>query len=176
MTKLPPRVARIATAALIAGHRSPSVPRRARSRRLAVTGPAAGVNATSDDVHVLNVMLVDSGSSALAGRLGVASQDDTLVSVSGVPIKADGSAGQPFGTVQVNRGLTAGQTVNLDKAGISLRSPDLVDGLTAAVTFTFSHAGTDHGGRAGHLVEQPGVQQRRQLSRARRACAQPSNL
>lgn len=141
MTKRPSRVARITTAALIAATLTLGAS-ACSFATLAVTGPAAGVNATSGHVRVLNVLLVDSGSSAHLVASVFTSTDDTLVSVSGAPIKVDGSAGQPFGTVQVNRGLTAGQTVNLDKAGISLRSPDLVDGLTAAVTFTFSHAGT----------------------------------
>ena len=140
MTKRPPRVARIATAAVIAAALTISAS-ACSFATLNVAGPAAGVNATSGGAHVMNVVLVDSGSSASLVASVYSRTDDTLVSVSGAPITVGGSQGQPFGTVQVNRGITAGQVVNLDKAGISLSSPALVDGLTADVTFTFSHAG-----------------------------------
>ena len=140
MTKRPSRAARIATAALIAA--TLAVGASACSFATAdVTSPAAGVNASSDGVHVMNVLLVDSGHKASLIASVVSSQDDTLVSVSGTPITVTGSQGQPFATVQVNRGLAANQLVNLDSAGITLSSPDLVDGLTAQVTFTFSNAG-----------------------------------
>jgi len=140
MTKRTTRVARIAIAALFAG--SLALATSACSfATLDPNHPAAGVNASAGGVQVMNVVLVASGTKARLIASVLSAQDDTLVSVSGAPVKIDGSQGKPFTTVQVNRGLSADVLTKLDDSGITLSSPDLGAGQTANVTFTFSKSG-----------------------------------
>ena len=140
MTKRTTRVARTAIAALFAGSLALGTSACSFST-LDPNTPAAGVDASADGIQVMNVVVVDSGTQGKLIASVLSAQDDTLVSVSGNPVKIDGSQGQPFPTVQVNRGLTAGQLANLDNAGITLSSPDLATAETVQVTFTFAQGG-----------------------------------
>jgi len=140
MTKRTTRVARTAIAAVAAGSLALGVA-SCSFATLDPNSPAAGVATSADGVQVMNVILVESGKQARLVASVLTAEDDTLVSVSGNPIKLDGSQGQPFSTVQVNRGLSANQLVTLDSSGITLSSADLADGESAEVTFTFAKAG-----------------------------------
>ncbi len=109
--------------------------------------PAQGVNDNVGDPPVLvrNLMVLsrENGVGYLSATL-TATDRDALVSVAGKPIKADYSDGKPFTvTLPDPVGLAGGALVILtDRPLITLSSPDLVVGLEAEVTLTFSTAGT----------------------------------
>ncbi len=103
--------------------------------------PGAGANAVVGDVHVLNVVLVGSQGSARLVASVITPTNDTLVSITGAPIKHDGTNGQPFATTRATVPTPAGQLVNLDSRNITVKSPDIAQSVNATLTFTFSDAG-----------------------------------
>lgn len=108
--------------------------------------PAQGVNDNIGDPPVLirNLMVLsrENGVGYLSATL-TASDRDALTRVAGKPIKADYADGAPFTVTQPGPvELSAGQLVILTQRPlIELRSADLVVGLEAEVTLTFSNAG-----------------------------------
>ena len=108
--------------------------------------PAQGINDNVGDppVQVRNLMVLsrEDGVGYLSATITAADRD-ALVSVVGKPFKADGSDGAPF-TVGLRNpvGLAPGANVILTQGSlIALKSADLVVGLEAEVTLTFSTAG-----------------------------------
>lgn len=113
--------------------------------------PAEGVNIDVGDpadvenqVYVRNLLIISNapGVGIISGSL-VTDGRDQLSGISGVPIKADGSEGAPFtatlsNTVSIANGA---MVVLTDGAPITVRSPDLLAGLTARLTLTFAKAG-----------------------------------
>ena len=141
MTKRTARVARIGIAVLFAGSLALGTS-ACTFATLDPNTPGTGAFASAAGVQVMNVVLLGSGGTSAKLVVSILSaDDDTLVSVSGNPITYDGTQGQPFAAVQVNRGIRADTLANLDGAGITLTSPDLAKSVSAQVTFTFSKAG-----------------------------------
>lgn len=106
---------------------------------------ADGVSTEVGGVKVRNLMILSKseGSGFLSGSL-YAPQADSLTAVSGTPLKADGTDGQPL-TISLGGPVTldAGQlTVLTDEAAITVQSADLQPGLEAKLELTFSKAGT----------------------------------
>lgn len=113
--------------------------------------PAEGVNIDVGDpanpdqvVHVRNLLLIswEPGEGVVSASI-VTDGRDALTSVSGTPIKVDGSQGAPFtatigNTVSIANGA---QVVLTDQAPITVTSPDLMAGLDAEVTLAFQNAG-----------------------------------
>ncbi len=113
--------------------------------------PAEGINVDVGDpadvenqVYVRNLLIISSapGVGIVSGSL-VTDGRDQLSGISGVPIKADGSEGAPFtATLSNTVSIANGALVVLTEgAPITVRSPDLVAGLTARLTLTFAKAG-----------------------------------
>jgi hypothetical protein len=109
--------------------------------------PAQGVNDNVGDpvVQVRNLMVLsrENGIGYLSATLTAADRD-ALVTVAGKPVKADYSDGTPFQvTLPDPVGLAPGAVVILTQRPlIQLKSADLVVGIEAEVTLTFSNAGT----------------------------------
>ena len=108
--------------------------------------PAQGINDNVGDppVQVRNLMVLsrENGVGYLSATI-TAAERDALVSVAGKPFKADSADGAPF-TVGLRNpiGLAPDANVILTKGPlIELKSADLVVGLEAEVTLTFSTAG-----------------------------------
>jgi hypothetical protein len=113
--------------------------------------PAEGVNIDVGDpanpdqvVHVRNLLLIswEPGAGVVSASI-VTDGRDALTSVSGTPIKVDGTQGAPFtatigNTVSIANGA---QVVLTDQAPITVTSPDLMAGLDADVTLAFQNAG-----------------------------------
>ena len=113
--------------------------------------PAEGVNLDVGDpadpdnvVHVRNLLLISwaPGEGVVSGSI-VTDGRDALTSVSGTPIKVDGTEGAPFtatipNTVSIANGA---QVVLTDQTPITLTSPDLMAGLDATMTLAFQNAG-----------------------------------
>lgn len=103
--------------------------------------PGQGVNTSSSGVHVMNVVLLGKGSDAQVVASVQTPTDDTLVSVGGTPLNADGSAATAYTTATVNVSTPANTLVNLDSKNLTMGSSASKPGLTAQVTFTFQKAG-----------------------------------
>jgi hypothetical protein len=113
--------------------------------------PAEGVNVDVGDpanpgkvVHVRNLLIISwaPGEGVVSASI-VTDDRDALTSVSGTPIKVDGTKGAPFtatipNTVSLANGL---QVVLTDQQPITVKSPDLMAGLEADVTLGFQNAG-----------------------------------
>jgi hypothetical protein len=113
--------------------------------------PGEGVNVDVGDpadvenqVYVRNLLIISSapGVGIVSGSL-VTDGRDQLSGISGVPIKADGSEGAPFtATLSNTVSIANGALVVLTEGSpITVRSPDLLAGLTARMTLTFAKAG-----------------------------------
>ncbi len=109
--------------------------------------PAQGINDNVGDppIQVRNLMVLSrqNGVGYLSATMTAADRD-ALISVAGKPIKADYSDGTPFTvTLPDPVGLATGAVVVLtNRPLIELKSADLVVGIEAEVTLTFSNAGT----------------------------------
>ncbi|MFZ2428694.1 MAG: hypothetical protein WAW71_11185 [Propioniciclava sp.] len=104
--------------------------------------PAEGVNTQIGDVKVRNLVLVsdEEGNGYVSASL-VSPTRDTLVTVSGNPVKLDGSAGAPLTVVGGTPvSLTPNKLVVLTDptAALTVSSPDLRPGLVATVTLQFA--------------------------------------
>jgi hypothetical protein len=113
--------------------------------------PAEGVNVDVGDpanpdkvVHVRNLLIISwaPGEGVVSASI-VTDDRDALTSVSGTPVKVDGTKGAPFtatipNTVSLANGL---QVVLTDQEPITVKSPDLMAGLEADVTLGFQNAG-----------------------------------
>jgi hypothetical protein len=106
--------------------------------------PAEGVNLDLGSIKIRNLMILSPavGQGFLSASL-LSPDRDALVSVSGAPIKADGSNGAPFTVAKANPvAVGNGVLVVLTKRPlITVHSPDLKPGLTASLVLTFSSAG-----------------------------------
>jgi hypothetical protein len=113
--------------------------------------PAEGVNIDVGDpanpdkvVHVRNLLLISwaPGEAVLSGSV-VTDDRDALTAVSGTPTKVDATEGAPFtATIPNTVSLANGhQVVLTDQEPITVKSPDLMAGLDAAVTLAFQNAG-----------------------------------
>lgn len=140
MTKRPSRVARVTLAAALGVAMAVGTTACSFSS-LDHNVPGTGVTGAVGQAMVQNVVLVGEGTGARLVASALSSNADTLVSISGAPIKADGSVGKTFGTVAVNVAIPANSLVNLDSKNLHVSSPNLVVGLTANVTFNFAKAG-----------------------------------
>jgi hypothetical protein len=113
--------------------------------------PAEGINIDVGDpanpnevVHVRNLLIISHapGEGIVSGSI-VTGGRDALTSVSGIPIKVDGTEGAPFtatipNTVSIANGA---QVVLTDQTPITVKSPDLMAGLDATMTLAFQNAG-----------------------------------
>jgi hypothetical protein len=113
--------------------------------------PGEGINidvgnpATPNEVvHVRNLLIISHapGEGIVSGTI-VTDGRDALTSVSGTPIKVDGTEGVPFtGTISNTVSIAYGAPVVLtDQAPLTVKSPDLMAGLDAILTLTFQNAG-----------------------------------
>ena len=113
--------------------------------------PAEGVNIDVGDpanpdkvVHVRNLLIISwaPGEGVVSASI-VTDDRDALTSVSGTPIKVDGTEGAPFtATIPNTVSLANGRQVVLtDQEPITVKSPDLRAGLDANVTLGFQNAG-----------------------------------
>ena len=113
--------------------------------------PGEGINVdvgdpadTRNQVDVRNLLLISKApGEAIVSASLVTDGRDQLSSITGVPIKADGSEGAQFtatlpNTVSIANGALV---VLTDSAPITVSSPDLAAGLTARLTLTFAKAG-----------------------------------
>lgn len=102
--------------------------------------PGQGVNADAGTVKLRDIVIVstDEGSGRVAGALA-APEEDQLASVTGFPLKADGSHGEPFSSTVTTLTIPAGGLLDLTfgSGGVTLRSPDLTPGYSAELTFRF---------------------------------------
>jgi hypothetical protein len=106
--------------------------------------PAEGVNFDVGSVHVRNVMILSRtpGEGFLSASM-ISNDRDALLSVSGTAIKADGTDGAPL-TVTLPDPVAVGSNsmvVLTDRPLITVKSPDLEEGLVARLVFRFSTAG-----------------------------------
>jgi hypothetical protein len=95
-------------------------------------------------VHVRNLLIISHapGEGIVSGSM-VTDGRDALTSVSGTPIKVDGTEGAPF-TAAISNTVSVADSalvVLTDQAPIAVKSPDLMAGLDAIVTLTFQNAG-----------------------------------
>jgi hypothetical protein len=113
--------------------------------------PAEGINVDVGDpanpnkvVHVRNLAVISfaPGEGIVSGSI-VTADRDALTSVSGAPIKVDGTEGAPFtGTIPNTVSIANGaQVVLTDQAPITVKSADLMAGLDTIVTLAFQNAG-----------------------------------
>jgi hypothetical protein len=113
--------------------------------------PAEGANIDVGDpanpnelVHVRNLLIISHapGEGIVSASI-VTDGRDALTSVSGTPIKVDGTEGAPFtATISNTVSIANGALVVLtDQSPITVTSPDLMAGLDAIVTLTFQNAG-----------------------------------
>lgn len=108
--------------------------------------PAEGVNEDIGDppvlVRNLKVLSREDGVGFISGTL-IADERDTLVGVSGAPIKLDDSAGAPFKVTQPQPiELGTGAIVILTQQPIiTVTSPDLIVGAAAELTLQLANAG-----------------------------------
>lgn len=110
--------------------------------------PAEGVNVnvgpTGEWVQVRNLMILSSedGTGYVSASV-VAEERDALTAVAGHPFKPDGSPGAEFTTTMADPvALTPGELVVLtDRELIEVKSPDLIVGLDAELTLSFSVVG-----------------------------------
>lgn len=101
--------------------------------------PGAGVNIDTVTAKVRNLVIVSSGTSGFVSGSVLSTVADSLASIKGTPIKADGSPGTAFSsTTAPLRLMPATLTVLTDGPAITVSSPDLTPGLIADVTVTFS--------------------------------------
>ncbi len=109
--------------------------------------PSDGVNADvgNPPVQVRNLMILsrEDGSGFLSATLGAQGRD-ALTSVSGKPIKPDGTDGAAFAVTQPDPvAFGSGSAVVLtDRPFIELKSADLVVGADAELTLVFSTVGS----------------------------------
>jgi hypothetical protein len=113
--------------------------------------PAEGSNidvgnpANPDEVvHVRNLLIISHApGEGIVSATIVTDGRDALTSVSGMPIKVDGTEGAPFtDTISNTVPIADGALVVLtDQSPITVKSPDLMAGLDAVVTLTFQNAG-----------------------------------
>jgi hypothetical protein len=113
--------------------------------------PGEGINVdvgdpadTRNQVHVRNLLILSKapGQGIVSASL-LTDGRDQLSSITGVPIKVDGTEGAPFtatlpNTVSIANGALV---VLTDGAPITVSSPDIAAGLTARMTLTFTKAG-----------------------------------
>jgi hypothetical protein len=113
--------------------------------------PGEGINFDVGDpsdpnkvVHVRNLLIVSyaPGEGIVSGSI-VTGDRDALTTVSGMPIKVDGTEGAPFtGTIPNTVSIANNALVVLtDQSPITVKSPDLMAGLDAKVTMAFQNAG-----------------------------------
>ena len=113
--------------------------------------PAEGANIDvgnpanpNEVVHVRNLLIISHapGEGIVSGSI-VTGGRDALTSVSGTPIKVDGTEGAPFtATIPNTVPIANGALVVLtNQSPITVKSPDLMAGLDATVTLAFQNAG-----------------------------------
>lgn len=113
--------------------------------------PAEGINIDVGDpakpnevVQVRNLLIISHapGEGIVSGSI-VTGGRDALTSVSGTPIKVDGTEGAPFtATIPNTVSIANGALVVLtDQTPITVKSPDLMAGLDATMTMAFQNAG-----------------------------------
>ncbi len=114
--------------------------------------PAEGVNVEvggerRGDVAVRNLLVLadEQGSGFLSAAVYAPAGEDTLESVSGFPILADGTVGPPL-TIEVPTGMTFAPeddavVLTSDRPAITVEGEDMQPGLTVELTLTFSQAG-----------------------------------
>jgi hypothetical protein len=113
--------------------------------------PSEGVNFDVGDpanpdkvVHVRNLLIIswEPGEGVVSASI-VTDDRDALTTVSGTPIKVDGTEGAPFtATIGNTVSIANGAPVVLtDQSPITVQSPDLMAGLEAVVTLAFQNAG-----------------------------------
>jgi hypothetical protein len=106
--------------------------------------PADGVNLDIGTVHVRNLMILSrtTGEGFLSASM-VSADRDALVGVTGNPIKSDGADGAAFtATLPDPVALGNGTLIVLtNREFITLKSADLMPGLSAKLTLNFSQAG-----------------------------------
>lgn len=106
-------------------------------------GPNADNPDPGDDRYVavgnLLIVVTEPGSGFLSGSFTARNEPVSLRDVAGAPIRAGGAAGTAFVVSGGTRLDIPARTmvVLTDKPAITLRSPDLVAGLTAEVVLTF---------------------------------------
>lgn len=147
-----PRLARAAALALTTGLLLASAGCGMDAQTLKPYTPADGINVDVGDasnpnavVHIRNLLLVSKtpGTGVVSASM-VTGGRDQLASLSGTPIKIDGSAGTPFtatlsNTVALANGL---QVVLTADTPITVTSPEIAPGLTASLTLEFKNAGS----------------------------------
>lgn len=101
---------------------------------------AAGVNASNTTVKLRNVALVAQDGQARLTGLAVSSVDDEITGVTGRALKPDDADGSELSPSTTRVPLTANKGFNLTDSGVQVSSPDLTDGLLAAITISFSHS------------------------------------
>jgi hypothetical protein len=105
--------------------------------------PAEGVQFDVGSVKVRNVMILSRtrGDGFLSASM-ISSQRDTLQSVTGVAIKADGSEGSPL-TITLGQPVVVSNSmvVLTDRPLITVKGADLEEGLVARLVFSFATAG-----------------------------------
>ena len=105
--------------------------------------PTEGVNTDVGPVMIRNLTIVSkaAGSGILSASL-ISTKTDSLSTVTGSPVKADGSLGPAF-TAKLTKPVSVGPKllVLTEQPPITITSPDLQPGLTAKVTLTFAQAG-----------------------------------
>jgi hypothetical protein len=105
--------------------------------------PAEGVNFDVGSVNVRNVMVLSRtpGEGYLSASM-ISTQRDTLQSVSGVAMKADGTEGSPL-TISLSQPVVVGGSMVVLTNGplITVRGADLEEGLVAKLLFRFATAG-----------------------------------
>ena len=113
--------------------------------------PAEGINVDVGDpaafrqvVHVRNLLIISKApGQGIVSATIVTDDRDELTSLTGVPIKGDGTEGAPF-TATLSQTVSFGngaQIVLTDRPLITVASPDLVAGQAASVTLEFKNAG-----------------------------------
>ncbi|MSS45047.1 hypothetical protein FYJ43_03055 [Cutibacterium sp. WCA-380-WT-3A] len=103
--------------------------------------PAAGVSGSSDTVKVQNLVLINGDGLARVSAAVVSRSDDTVVGITGQPLKPDNSlSGQSFAVKTVDVKLPAQTSVDLTQSNLQAPVEGLSDGLLAKVTITFAHS------------------------------------
>jgi len=106
--------------------------------------PADGVNLQAGTVQIRNLMILSrtQGQGYLSATMS-SPERDTLIGISGTPIKPDGTDGAPL-TGALPDPIALGNNVQVvltDRPLIIVSSADLAPGLAATLTLTFSSAG-----------------------------------
>lgn len=113
--------------------------------------PAEGINVDVGNpanyrqvVHVRNLLIISKAKGQGVVSATVVTDDrDELTTLTGVPIKVDGTEGAPF-TATLSQTVSFGngaQIVLTDRPLITVSSPDLVPGQSSSVTLQFKNAG-----------------------------------